>query len=96
MRIWFNKTFSTIGAVFRQLKAGYPNGEVTIVCTHTHRTATAFLAADEAYLEPSELQGLDYIVWCLDFCREHRIGLFGRARKRPWSVKIGNSSRPLV
>ena len=76
MRIWFNKTFSTIGAVFRQLKAGYPNGEVTIVCTHTHRTATAFLAADEAYLEPSELQGLDYIVWCLDFCREHRIGLF--------------------
>ncbi|MGR8940397.1 MAG: ATP-grasp domain-containing protein [Gammaproteobacteria bacterium] len=76
MRIWFNKTFSTIGAVFRQLKAGYPNGEVTIVCTHTHRTATAFLAADEAYLEPADLQGLDYIAWSLDFCREHRIGLF--------------------
>jgi len=76
MRIWFNKTFSTIGAVFRQLKAGYPSGEVTIVCTHTHRTATAFLAADEAYLEPSELHGLDYIAWCLDFCREHRIDMF--------------------
>jgi hypothetical protein len=76
MRIWFNKTFSTIGAVFRQLKAGYPNGEVTIVCTHTHRTATAFLASDEAYLEPSELHGQEYIDWCLDFCREHRIDLF--------------------
>jgi len=76
MRIWFNRTFSTIGAVFRQLKAGYPNDEVAIVCTHTHRTATAFLAADEAFLEPPELHGLDYIVWCLDFCREHRIDVF--------------------
>ena len=76
MRIWFNKTFSTIGAVFRLLKAGYPHGEVAIVCSHTHNTATAFLAADEACLEPADLHGLDYIEWCLEFCRKHRIDLF--------------------
>jgi hypothetical protein len=87
MRIWFNKTFSTIGAVFRQLKTGNPSGEVTIVCTHTHRTATAFLAADEAYLEPSELHGLDYIGWCLDFCREHRIDLFWPGKEAALACK---------
>lgn len=76
MRIWFNKTFSTIGAVFRQLHAGYPNDEVTVVCTHTHPTATAFLAADESYLEPADLHGLAYVDWCVDFCAEHRIELF--------------------
>jgi hypothetical protein len=87
MRIWFNKTFSTIGSVFRQFKAGYPNGEVVIVCTHTHRTATAFLAADEAYLEPSELHGQDYIDWCLDFCREHRIELFWPGKEAALACK---------
>ncbi len=76
MKIWFNKTFSTISAVFSQLKAGYPQGEITIVCTHTHRTATAFLAADEAYLEPAELHGQAYIDWAIDFCREHHIDLY--------------------
>jgi hypothetical protein len=87
MRIWFNRTFSTIGAVFRQLKAGYPNEEITLVCTHTHQTATAFLAADEAYLEPSELHGQDYIAWCLDFCREHRIELFWPGKEAALACK---------
>jgi hypothetical protein len=87
MRIWFNKTFSTIGAVFRQLKAAYPNGEITIVCTHTHRTATALLAADEAYLEPAELHGQSYIDWCIDFCREHRIDVFWPGKEAALACK---------
>ena len=76
MRIWFNKTFSTIGAVFRNLRQSAPVGEVTLICTHTHLTAAAFLAADESYLEPAELTGLAYLEWCVDFCRQHNIQLF--------------------
>jgi hypothetical protein len=87
MRIWFNKTFSTIGAVFRQLKAGHSDDGTTLVCTHTHRTATAFLAADEAYLEPSELHGQEYIDWCLDFCLEHRIELFWPGKESALACK---------
>lgn len=75
MRIWFNLTFSTIGAVLRQLKTAFPE-DVTLICTHNHWTATAFLAADETYLEPTELSGVEYIEWCLEFCRQHRIDLF--------------------
>jgi len=76
MRIWFNKTFSTIGAVFRNLRQSVPAGEVTLICTHTHVTAAAFLAADENHLEPAELTGQDYVEWCVDFCHQHNINLF--------------------
>ena len=53
-----------------------PTGEVSIICTHTHSTASAFLAADESYLEPAELSGQHYLEWCLDFCRHTHIDLF--------------------
>ncbi|MDD1641426.1 MAG: ATP-grasp domain-containing protein [Methylococcaceae bacterium] len=76
MRIWFNKTFSTIGAVFRNLRQSVPAGEVTLICTHTHLTAAAFLAADESHLEPVELTGQAYVEWCVDFCHQHNINLF--------------------
>jgi hypothetical protein len=76
MRIWFNKTFSTISSVFRNLRQSMPTGEVTIVCTHNHASASAFLSADESYLEPAELAGQDYLDWCLTFCLRHNIDLF--------------------
>ncbi|NOS88506.1 MAG: ATP-grasp domain-containing protein [Methylococcaceae bacterium] len=76
MRIWFNKTFSTIGAVFNNLRLAAPEGETHIVCTHSHSNATAFLAADESFLEPAELSGPDYLNWCVEFCQQQRIHLF--------------------
>jgi hypothetical protein len=76
MRIWFNKTFSTISAVFRDLRQSVPAGEVTLICTHTQTTAAAFLAADESYLEPADLTGQAYLEWCVDFCQQHKISLF--------------------
>jgi len=76
MRIWFNKTFSTISAVFNTLRLTGRSGEVTIICTHTHSNASAFVAADEYHLEPNALTGTAYLDWCLDFCQTHRITLF--------------------
>ena len=76
MRIWFNKTFSTISAVFKNFHQSVPAGEITIICTHTHLTATAFLAADEYHLEPDDLTGEAYLAWCLAFCKQHHIELF--------------------
>jgi len=76
MRIWFNKTFSTISAVFHNLRQSLPAGEATLVCTHNHHNATAFLAADEHHLEPSGLTGEAYLDWCVTFCREQRIDVF--------------------
>jgi len=76
MRIWFNKTFSTISAVFNNLRQCYSADEVTIICTHNHPTASAFIAADETYLEPADLSGVAYLEWCVQFCAKNRIDLF--------------------
>ncbi|TRW96408.1 ATP-grasp domain-containing protein [Candidatus Methylobacter oryzae] len=76
MRIWFNLTFSTIQSVFRNLRQSVPAGEITLICTHTHPHASAFLAADESYLEPADLVEQEYLEWCVDFCRQHNIQLF--------------------
>ncbi len=76
MRIWFNKTFSTINAVFNNLRLAGKPGAVTVICTHTHSTASAFLAANESYLEPSAPTGHEYLDWCLAFCQSHRIDIF--------------------
>jgi len=76
MRIWFNKTFSTISSVFRALHLAFPVDEISLICTHTLGNAAAFLAADEYYLEPSDLSGLDYLEWCVNFCQHHNIQLF--------------------
>jgi len=81
MRIWFNKTFSTINSVFRAIHLTFPVEEVSIVCTHIHHNAAAFLAADEHYLEPSELIGFDYLEWCVSFCQQKNIQLFWPAKE---------------
>lgn len=81
MRIWFNKTFSTINSVFRAIHLAFPTDEISVVCTHIHNNAAAFLAADECYLEPSDLTGPAYLEWCVDFCQHHNIQLFWPGRE---------------
>lgn len=87
MRIWFNLTFSTIHAVFRNLRQSVPTGEIALICTHTHAHAAAFLAADESYLEPAELVGQEYFEWCVDFCRRHNIQLFWPGKEAAFITK---------
>ncbi len=81
MRIWFNKTFSTISSVFKAIHLAFPTDEISVVCTHIHNNAAAFLAADECYLEPSDLTGPAYLEWCVDFCQHHNIQLFWPGRE---------------
>lgn len=60
-----------------------PAGEVTLICTHTYASASAFRESDEAYLEPSDLIGENYLQWCLAFCQNHQIALFWPGKEAP-------------
>lgn len=75
-RVWFNKTFSSVGAAIGLIRQADAAGEYTLICTNTNAHAPAFLAAHESAIEPSGLSGQDYLAWCLDFCLTHEIGIF--------------------
>ena len=70
-RVWFNKTFSSVGAAIRLIRQADEAdglGNYRIVCSNTNPHAPALLAAHELAVEPSGLKGDAYIAWCLDFC----------------------------
>lgn len=75
-RVWFNKTFSSVGAAIRLIREADEAGDYTLICTNTNAHAPAFLAAHEFAVEPSGLKGEDYLAWCLDFCLTQRVAIF--------------------
>lgn len=75
-RVWFNKTFSSVGTAIRLIREADSAGRYHIVCSNTNPHAPALLAAHEARVEPAGLSGAAYVDWCLDFCREQRIAIF--------------------
>ncbi|MDB5868118.1 MAG: hypothetical protein JWP96_450 [Polaromonas sp.] len=75
-RVWFNKTFSSVGSAIRLIREADVAGDYRIVCSNTNPHAPAFLAAHESAVEPSGLTGQAYLDWCLEFCRERDIAVF--------------------
>lgn len=75
-RVWFNKTFSSVGTAIRLIREADRAGDYEIVCSNTNAHTPAFLAAHGSAVEPSGLKGQGYLSWCLDFCLTQRIGIF--------------------
>lgn len=75
-RVWFNKTFSSVGAAIHLIREADNAGDYQVVCSNTSPYAPAFLAAHESAVEPSGLKGENYVAWCLDFCKTQHIGIF--------------------
>lgn len=73
MRIWFNKTFSSMHCVLDLLKTENIDA---IIVSHPSEDAKLFKKADERYVEPKGLVGEDYVEWCVSFCAEHAIDVF--------------------
>lgn len=79
MRIWFNKTFSSIHSVLSNLRNA--DTDIILVFTHTHGHAPGMAVADESFLEPGDLTTEEYLEWAIRFCRDKSIDVFwpGRA-----------------
>lgn len=76
MRIWFNKTFSSIHLVLRNLRLADTEKQISLIFSHIHNHAPGIAVADESYLEPADLSDEDYLDWAIDFCRQQHIDLF--------------------
>ncbi len=75
-RVWFNKTFSSVGTAIGLIRAADNAGRYRLICTNTNPHAAAYLAAHEFAVEPSGSVGQPYLEWCLAFCREQGIAIF--------------------
>lgn len=80
-RVWFNKSFSSIHGVLRQLRAGWEGSRLVILGSHSQIDFGPFVECDGIEKEPA-FSGADYVCWCLDFCGRHRVDVFIPGRQR--------------
>lgn len=80
-RVWFNKCFSSIHGVLRQLRGDWGPG-LTLIGSHTERDFGPLAFCDTAAVEPSGLKAAAYVDWCLAFCAEHQVNVFVPGRMR--------------
>ena len=72
-RIWFNHWFSTVYLMIEMLKQA--DWEYYIIGSNDKENAVYRAVCDEWYQEPV-LSETEYIQYCLNFCREHRVDIF--------------------
>ncbi|MFT5589227.1 MAG: hypothetical protein ACI9ZF_001401 [Bradyrhizobium sp.] len=81
MRVWFNRTFSSVHAALRLIREADAAGEFHLIYSNTNAQALAGQAAHQFNVEPTGLDDEAYADWCLDFCMTQRVEVFwpGRA-----------------
>jgi hypothetical protein len=82
-RVWFNKSFSSIHGVLRQLREGWrkEDSDLVIVGSHSQSGFGPFVECDISETEPS-LSGVEYVAWCRDFCRRNEVDVFVPGKQR--------------
>lgn len=74
--IWFNKTFSLIHVAMNLIRMGDIERKYTLIHTSSNPYAVGKLACDKWDVEPKGISGVEYVEWCLSFCRNEGINIF--------------------
>jgi len=72
-RVWFNRHFSTVERVLRLLRSAPDPLPMWTLVSHRHEDFSGFSAADQALIEPSDIEPEAYLKWCLDVVTEYQI-----------------------
>lgn len=81
MRVWFNRTFSSVYAAIELIRRADVDARFHIVHSNPNPQSPVARVAHEFHREPTGLEGQPYIDWCLDFCRQQRIDIFVPGRE---------------
>ncbi|WP_020655673.1 ATP-grasp domain-containing protein [Massilia niastensis] len=81
MRVWYNRTFSSVYTAIKLIRQADTEGRFTIVHSNPSRHAPAARLAHEFHTEPTGLDREAYLDWCLAFCRKHAIDIFVPGRE---------------
>lgn len=75
MKIWFNRWFTTVYHYITMIRDNREGRKFIVYGTHPDKDALYLQNCDYAFVEP-EVDGEEYIQFCLDFCRKHEIDIF--------------------
>jgi biotin carboxylase len=76
MRVWFNRTFSSVYTAVKLIREADTAGRFTLIYSNPSRRTPAAGLAHEFHYEPTKMAPEAYVEWCLAFCREQRIDIF--------------------
>jgi carbamoylphosphate synthase large subunit len=76
MRVWFNRTFSSVYAAIKLIRDADLERRFFLIYSNPTAHVAAAGAADAFHHEPTGLSTEAYIDWCVDFCREHKVDIF--------------------
>ena len=76
MRVWFNRTFSSVHAAIALIREADHAGRFHLIYSNANPHATAARVAHEFHAEPTGCTGEAYLDWCLAFCRTNQIDIF--------------------
>lgn len=72
-RVWLNHWFSTAYYIINMMRDSNP--DFTFIGSNENKESPIMTACDEWYQEPV-LEGKEYVDFCVDFCKEHRVDVF--------------------
>lgn len=81
MRVWYNRTFSSVYTALRLIREADTEGRFTLIHSNANRHTPAAGIAHAFHGEPTGLAPDAYVDWCVDFCRTHRIDIFVPGRE---------------
>lgn len=74
IRVWFNHWFSTSYRLIELMKEDAIE-QIYVIGSNQQKDSVIQKVCDEWYEEPG-ISGEEYIIYCLDFCREHKVDVF--------------------
>ena len=81
MRVWFNRTFSSVYTALRLIREADTEHRFTLIHSNANRHTPAARLAHEFHTEPTGLDSDAYVDWCMAFCREQRVDIFVPGRE---------------
>ncbi len=76
MRVWFNRTFSSVSAAISLIRQADPAGRFYLIYSNPSPHVAAARTAHAFYTEPRGLEMDAYLDWCLACCRDQQIDIF--------------------
>lgn len=75
MNIWFNRWFTTVSHYIDMIRENPDQRKFMVYGTHPNKDALYLQNCDFAFGEP-DVSGEEYIQFCLEFCKQHKIDIF--------------------